>query len=235
VRALPPMIPWTHGCSRIFWQYRRGDRRSGTGTAFSGAMKLPSALFFAVVAMVTLCMPWHATAGAPTDQLRARIERIQKIVTAVDARPEDRKAAIAAMDDIFDWPAIAQNALRAQWQVRTPEEREEFTRLFAHFFALVYTSKVQMGQAERFEFLGESIEGGRAVVRTTTIMRSGDERHVTYRMRLHGGERWKIYEFDVDGMNLIENYGAQFQQIVTRGSYKDLAKKLRETSAALEK
>jgi phospholipid transport system substrate-binding protein len=229
------MIPWTHGCIRISWQYRHGDRRSGTGTAFSGAMKLPSALFFAVVAMVTLCLPWDATAGAPTDQLRARIERIQKIVTAVDARPEDRQAAIAAMDDIFDWPAIAENALRAQWQMRTPEEREEFTRLFAHFFALVYTSKAQMGQAERFEFLGESIEGERAVVRTTTIMRSGDERHVTYRMRLHGGERWKIHEFDVDGMSLIENYGAQFQQIITRGSYKDLAKKLRETSAALEK
>src|SRR5262249_5780460 len=134
-----------------------------------------------------------------------------------------------------DWPAIAQNMLRAQWQVRTPEEREEFTRLFAHFFALVYTSKAQMGQAERFEFLGESIEGERAVVRTTTIMRHGDARHVTYRMRLQGGESAKAYDFHVNGMSLIENYGAQFQQIITRGSYKDLATKLRETPAALEK
>ena len=192
------------------------------------------AIFFTVVATATLCSPWQAWAGAPVEQLRARIEGIQKI-SAANARPEDRQAAIAAMDEIFDWPAIAQNALRAQWQVRTPEEREEFTRLFAHFFALVYTSKTHMGQAERFEFLDESIEGERAVVRTTTIMRHGNTRRVTYRMRLHGPERWKVYDFDVDGMNLIENYGAQFQQVITRGSYKDLAKKLRETSAALEK
>src|SRR5262245_1023602 len=193
------------------------------------------AIVFTVVATVTLCSSWPAKAGAPTEQLRARIEGIQKICTAANTRPEDRQAALAAMDEIFDWPAIAQNALRAQWQARTPEEREEFTRLFAHFFALVYTSKAQMGQAERFECLGDSIEGERAVVRTTTIMRYGDPRHVTYRMRLHGPERWKIYDFDVNGMSLIENYGAQFQQIITRGSYKDLAKKLRETSAALEK
>jgi len=199
------------------------------------AMKLPLTIFFAVAVVVSLCSPWRAVAGAPTDQLRDRIERIQKICTTVNVRPEDRQAAIAAMDDIFDWPAIAENALRAQWQERTPEEREEFIRLFAHFFALVYTSKAQMGQAERFTFLGESIEGERAVVRTTTIMRYGGERHVTYRMRLHGGERWKVYEFDIDGMSLIENYGAQFQQIVTRGSYQDLARKLKESSAALEK
>src|SRR5262249_6865240 len=191
--------------------------------------KMSFAIFFTVIATVTLCSSWPAKAGAPTEQLRARIERIQKIVTAVNTRPEDRQAAIAAMDEIFDWPVIAQNALRAQWQARTPEEREEFTRLFAHFFALVYTSKAQMGQAERFEFLGDTIEGERAVVRTTTIMRYGDKRHVTYRMRLQGGERWKVYEFDVDGVSLIENYGAQFQKILTGGSYKDLAKKLMET------
>jgi len=199
------------------------------------AGKISFPIFFTFVATVTLCLPSPARAGAPTEQLRARIEGIQKICTAANTRPEDRQAAIAAMDDLFDWPTIAQNVLRAQWQVRTPEEREEFTKLFAHFFALVYTSKAQMGQAERFEFLGESIEGQRAIVRTTTIMRHGDKRHVTYRMGLHGGERWKVYDFDVDGMNLIENYGAQFQQIITRGSYKDLTKKLKETSAALEK
>lgn len=73
------------------------------------------------------------------------------------------------------------------------------------------------------------------MVRTTAIMRGGNERHVTYRMRLHAGQRWKVYAFDVDGMNLIENYGAQLQQIIKRGSYGDLARKLRETSAALEK
>src|SRR5262249_5664903 len=155
------------------------DRRQASRAMTS---KLPFAIFFVVVATVTVCSPWPVRAGAPTEQLRARIERIQKIVSTVNARPEDRQAAIAAMDDLFDWPAIAQNALRTQWQARTPEEREEFTRLFAHFFALVYTSKAQMGQAEHFKFLGESIEGERAVVRTTTVMRYGDERHVTYRM-----------------------------------------------------
>ena len=56
------------------------------------------------------------------------------------------------------------------------------------------------------------------MVRTTTITRYGDKRLVIYRMILHDGERWKVYEFDIDGMSLIENYGAQFQQIVTRGS-----------------
>src|SRR5215470_5221033 len=202
--------------------------------AWSRAMKLPLTIFFAVAVVVPLCSPWRAVAGAPTDQLRERIERIQKICTAANARPEERRAAVVAMDDIFDWPAIARDVLRTQWELRTPEEREEFTTLFSHFFALVFTSKAQFGQAERFDFLAESIDGESAVVRSIALMRGGDKRHVTYRMRLHGN-RWKVYAFDVDGMNLIENYGAQLQQIIKRGSYGDLAKKLKETSAALEK
>ena len=198
------------------------------------AGKISFPIFFTFVATVTLCLPSPARAGAPTEQLRARIEGIQKICTAANARPEERRAAVVAMDDIFDWPAIARDVLRTQWELRTPEEREEFTTLFSHFFALVFTSKAQFGQAERFDFLAESIDGESAVVRSIALMRGGDERHVTYRMRLHGN-RWKVYAFDVDGMNLIENYGAQLQQIIKRGSYGDLAKKLRETSAALEK
>jgi len=227
------MIAWTRRCAGVSWQYRHDDRRSGTGNGLLRSPGRPLAIFFTIIATVILCSSWAARAGAPTDQLRARIEGIQTLVTAVNGRPADRQAAIAAMDDLFDWPAIAQNALRAQWQMRTPEEREEFTRLFPYFFALVYTSKTHMGQAERFEFLDESIEGEHAVVRTTTIMRSGGARHVTYRLRRHGGDRWKVYDFDVEGLSLIENYGAQFQQIMARGSYNDLAAKLRETSAVL--
>jgi phospholipid transport system substrate-binding protein len=195
--------------------------------------RVPVVIFFVVVAAVS--SPWHAVAGTPTDELRTRIERIHQIVTAADVRPEDRRTAIAAADEIFDWPAIAQDLLGTQWEARTPEEREEFTRLFAHFFALVFTSKAQFAQADHFEFLGDDIEGERAVVRTATVKRQGGKRHVTYRMRRHGGERWKVYAFDVEGMNLIDNYGAQFQQILKRGSYGDLAKTLRDRSAALDK
>ena len=197
------------------------------------AGRLHVAIVFVVA--VTVGMPWPVAAGTPADELRARLERIQQIVTAADARPEDRHAAIAAANEIFDWPAIAQEALGAQWESRTPEEREEFTTLFAHFFALVFTSKAQFAQADHFEFLGQNIEGEKAVVRTATVKRQGGKRHVTYRMRHHGGDRWKVYAFDVEGMNLIDNYGAQFQQIIKRGSYQDLAKMLRDRSAALEK
>src|SRR5262249_363948 len=99
--------------------------------------KMSFAIFFTVVATATLGSPWPARAGAPTEQLRARIEGIQKICTAANARSEDRQAAIAAMDELFDWPAIAQNMLRAAGQGRTPEEREEVPGLFAHLFGLV--------------------------------------------------------------------------------------------------
>lgn len=133
--ALPTMMLWTYRlCQSLlavslwrptFWHVYRIR-------ALSRAMKLPLTIFFAVVVMVPLCSPRQAMTGAPTDELRARIERIQKIAAAVDARPEDRQVAVAVMDEIFDWPAIARDVLRAQWELRTPEEREEFTTLFAY-------------------------------------------------------------------------------------------------------
>ena len=48
------------------------------------AGRLHVAIVFVVA--VTVGMPWPVAAGTPADELRARLERIQQIVTAADAR-----------------------------------------------------------------------------------------------------------------------------------------------------
>jgi len=77
---------------------------------------------------------------------------------------------------MFNWIAMAEGALGQHWRERTPPERAEFVRLFRDVFERAYLSKIQLADAERFAYLGDTTEGDHAVVRTriTTNKWHGD-------------------------------------------------------------
>jgi phospholipid transport system substrate-binding protein len=39
---------------------------------------------------------------------------------------------------------------------------------------------------------------------------------------------WKVYDVVVEDISLVKNYHSQFNRIITRGSFDDLLKRLRE-------
>ena len=52
---------------------------------------------------------------------------------------------------------------------------------------------------------------------------------VNYRLHQVQGE-WKIYDVVVDDISIIANYRSQFSRILSRGSFDDLLKRLKEKS-----
>jgi phospholipid transport system substrate-binding protein len=172
-----------------------------------------------------------AWAGAPTDQLRSRIERVLKVLDP-DARPdgrsEDRRTAIRKIaQETFDFREISQRSLARHWQGRTPAERDEFIQLFADLLERSYIGQIeQYSGGEKVQYVGESVEGDQAVVRTRIVTKAGTEVPVDYRMR-RVGDRWLVYDVAIEGISLVSNYRAQFDRIIRGGSYKMLVEKLK--------
>lgn len=131
---------------------------------------------------------------------------------------------------MFDWSEMARQALGRHWEQRTPEERAEFTRLFSDLFEESYVSTVKLSEALTFTYLGDSIAGERAVVRTTVTTRHGNEIAVAYRTRLRGDAQWKVYDLDVESVSLVRNYRFQIDKILLHSSYRELLEKLKEKS-----
>jgi phospholipid transport system substrate-binding protein len=170
-----------------------------------------------------------AFAGVPTEQLKQRVDRVIKVLDdpMFTDKPVERRAAVRKIaEDIFDYPDTARRALGVHWNGRTPQEREEFARLFADLLDRAYIGKIDLYQGEKVGFVGETVNGDEAAVKTRIVTKRGTEVPVDYRMHFKNG-RWLVYDVIIEGVSLVANYRTQFNKIVQTESYPALVQKLK--------
>lgn len=170
-----------------------------------------------------------AFAGVPTDQLRQHVDQVLKVVSdpVLQGKTEERRAAIRKIaENIFDYPDSARRALGPHWNARSPQERQEFSRLFADVLDRAYVGKIDLYQGEKVRYAGETIDGNEATVKTRIITLKGSEVPVDYRLHLKDG-RWLVYDVIIEGVSLVANYRTQFNKVVQTESYDALVQRLR--------
>jgi phospholipid transport system substrate-binding protein len=202
---------------------RQGGRRVRAGV-----------LAFAAASMLLLSMPLlgglrAAMAGEPTDQIRAHIAAMYGGLgaSASAASPAGMASVRKVADQMFDWHAMAREALGDQWAKRNAEEQNEFARLFVNLFSDAYLSKIRLAEADKFEYLGETVLGDDAVVRTRVVTKNGTAIPVSYRVRRDEAGRWRVYDLDVERISLVRNYRSQFASIIRRTSFEELLDRMK--------
>jgi phospholipid transport system substrate-binding protein len=180
---------------------------------------------------LTLVMVPPAAGGAPSDQLKAQIDRVLKTLEDPDLKKEgrarDRRVAVRRIaNDIFDFGETARRSLGRHWQPRTPAERDEFVRLFSDLLERSYISRVELYGGEKIQYLGDTTEGDQARVMTKLLTKSGSEIPIEYRMHRRG-DRWLVYDVVIEGVSLIANYRTQFNKIIQTSSYQELVRKMK--------
>ncbi len=189
------------------------------------------ALALATALLVILAGPGRVWAGAPTDQLRAQIDRAVKILEdpelKKDGKQRERRAAVRQVaNDIFDFSETAKRSLARHWASRTQAERDEFVLLFTDLLERSYISKIELYGGEKIKFVGESVDPDGAIVRTRLVTKQGSEIPIDYRMHARG-DKWLVYDVLIEGVSLISNYRTQFNKIITTSSYQELVKKMK--------
>jgi phospholipid transport system substrate-binding protein len=190
-----------------------------------------SYLGIVVLAGLVVWAPVPARAGAPTDQLKASVEQIIKVLEdpalRAEARSQERRAAIRKeAEGVFDFTETAKRALGRHWQGLAEKDRQEFTSLFTDLIERAYISKIERYSGERIAYAGEAVDGGLATVRTRFVTKQGTEVPVDYRMQQRG-DRWLVYDVSVEGVSLINNYRTQFDKIIQTSSYAELVRKMK--------
>jgi len=181
--------------------------------------------------MVAAGMPGPAAAGLPTDQLKGAIDRVVKVLEDPSLKSEDRRAdrrrAVRKIaDEIFDFPEIARRSLARHWTPLTDRQRAEFVSLFSDLLERSYISKIELYGGEKIAYGTERIDGDLAVVPTRIIAKNGTDVPVDYRM-LKRGDKWLVYDVNIEGVSLVSNYRTQFNKIIQTASYNELVQKLR--------
>jgi phospholipid transport system substrate-binding protein len=180
--------------------------------------------------------PASADAGAPTEQLKAAVDQIVKILEdpglKAPGREQERRTAIRReAETVFDFGETAKRALGRHWQPLAEQDRHEFTSLFRDLIERAYISKIERYSGERITYTGESMDGAIASVRTRFVTKQGTEIPIDYRMQQRG-DRWLVYDVVVEGISLINNYRTQFDKIIQTSSYAELVRKLKAAEVA---
>ena len=89
-----------------------------------------------------------------------------------------------------------------------------------------YISKIDRYSGENVSYVGESVEGDQATVRTTILTKQASQVPVDYRMLRQAGG-WRVYDVVIEGVSLTANYRTQFNKIIQTASYEDLVAKLK--------
>ena len=177
-------------------------------------------------------------AGVPTDQLRGATDRVLKVLQDLalkdPAKADERRRQIRAIaDEIFDWKETGKRALGRHWQARSPQEQEEFSKLFADLIERSYIGKIEQYSGERIEYLGDTADGDQVTVRTKLITKANTEVPIDYRMQKQG-DRWRAYDVVIENVSLVSNYRSQFNRIIVQSGYPALLSKLKSKESEVE-
>lgn len=195
------------------------------GVARGWTMFLLSAVWLSAVGL--------ATAGEPTDVVRQITDQVLKILEdpqfqAPNRQAERQERLHKIAEQVFDWQEMARRALAVHWRERTPQEQQEFVRLFRDLVEGTYVNRLESSIQEKREiqYVGEQVDGSRATVKTAVVTRRNQQVPIEYRLQKADG-RWLIYDVLVEGISLVNNYRSQFNRIITSSSYNDLVQKMK--------
>ena len=190
------------------------------------------------VLMAALLVPVGAAtvhAGAAVDTLKVGVDKALKILEDPglkgEAHASDRRKQLREIaDGLFDFEEMSRRTLATHWQKRTPDERQQFSTLFADLLENTYFTQIDTySGGGTVKYVAENVTGDQATVRTVIVTAKGTEIPADYRMHQKAG-KWLVYDVSIEGVSLVNNYRAQFNQIIQRGGFADLVQKLQKKS-----
>ncbi len=187
--------------------------------------------FMLAVAVLMPALPAVASGGEPTTQIKQTVDAVIETLKDRDlkkpARKEQRRRQIRLLvHERFDFEEMSKRSLTTYWKKLTPEEQKEFVSLYSDLLESTYIKKIERYENERVLYKDEKVDGSYAFVKTGIVTTKEVEIPVDYRL-LNKNGKWEIYDVVIEGVSLINNYRAQFTNIMRTGSYQDLAARLR--------
>jgi phospholipid transport system substrate-binding protein len=173
-----------------------------------------------------LAAPVRATSQAstnpvgPLDYTRSVLQQASAIVGGNQSHDQKVVAMSILFGKFLDTDAMARDALGQHWSSFTPAQQQEFLPLFRELIEKAYVQDLLLFQNPQFVYAGQQLMEGGAVV-DTKIVTPKDRFDVKYTLR-PAGDNWMATAITVEGVSLTQNYGNQFNRVLSRMSVDDL-------------
>ncbi|MCB9987930.1 MAG: ABC transporter substrate-binding protein [Rhodospirillales bacterium] len=121
------------------------------------------------------------------------------------------------LQDSFDMDTIGRFSLGRYWRVATPEQRQEYLKLFNDMVVDVYSSRFDTYKGQKFETRGFHPDGEKdTIVMSFILSDEGPEVQVDWRVRYKNG-KYKIVDIIVEGVSMSVTQRSDFSAVIQRG------------------
>jgi phospholipid transport system substrate-binding protein len=113
----------------------------------------------------------------------------------------------------FDVPSIGRFAIGRYWQAFSPEQQQEFLRLFAEYTVQAYADKLGPYGGSQFRVMGAAPAGEEVVVSSEVNRPSGPPVRIDWHVA-PGGEGYKVTDVYVDNVSMRITQRDEFAKII---------------------
>lgn len=185
---------------------------------------------FLLCCLLSLAQPALAIQGeSPLDTIQTSNARILEIYqTSPEVDQDVQQRIFTVMEEVTDFPAIAEQATDGFCESASTDSCKEFKQVFIELLKRNAIRKLGHYRADRFDYLGEEIDGEKAVIKTVAHFKE-DSMHLDY-LLAEKDKHWVIVNYIADEVDTIQNYRRQFSRILVKNTLADLIARLRKKS-----
>jgi phospholipid transport system substrate-binding protein len=162
----------------------------------------------------------------PEELLRNKWDAIISSLQKKDIYQKAKEKQISKIvSSIFDFPLMAKLTLgRKHWPKLTPPQRDKFTQLFTERLKKSYREKIALYKDEKVLFKPKE-QKKKTIYIPSELTYKDKKVAILYKLR-KVDKRWKIYDVEIQGVSILLTYRSQFDEILRRGTVKDLLSRL---------
>jgi phospholipid transport system substrate-binding protein len=162
----------------------------------------------------------------PNELLSDKWSAVISVLQNKKLEQQDKEKQISKIvEPLFDFPLMAKLSLgRKHWPKLNDTQREKFTKLFSERLKRSYGKKIALYKDEKVLF--KPTEQKKKIYHIPTELIYKDKKvAILYKLR-KVEKSWKIYDVEIQGVSVLLTYRSQFDEILNRGTVKDLLSRL---------
>ena len=201
-------------------------------SAFNFAHRCSALLLAAILAVPVLS--GNAFADDPMTVVKGTVEQALTVLRDKQTPTAERQQKLRdIVSATFDFTTMSKSALGYYWKQITPDQQQEFQKVFITFIENSYLAKINEFTAGEVKYLTAQNDGTQySMVKTSILMPGKDPIALDFRL-LNKDGRWEVYDVLVDGISIIANYRNQFNRVMSNKGYDTLIRDLKSKEAAL--
>ncbi len=161
-----------------------------------------------------------------------------------DNLPALRRRLIAELEPLFTFREIAIRALGVHARQLKPEQIDALTASFKRLLERVYIDQLTAHLVKSDNpykivdilIARQELKGNYAKIYSLAKIRKNAEEAdilMNYRM-VNRADQWKVYDVEIEGVSLIENYRSQFNEVLTNNSFDSLLQSIEHNVRTLD-